>query len=488
MTNTIHTQAGPAKLKPAPATLLRDGSESLVDQLVRMVASRISEHLLRPGSRMPSIRDFAQSQGVSRFTVVEAYDRLVARGLLVSRRGSGFYVRDSQTLQSSHRPARDNLTQPAQLDVTWLVRSLFRQHPIQRMPGSGLLPSDWLDEELVAQASRSVARQNQSALLQYGEPQGFLPLRQQLALKMAELEISAQPEQIVLTSGVTQGLDLVARHFLKPGDTVFVDDPAWFLMFGSFVTHGARVIGIPRLSDGPDIARLAEMAALHKPKLFVINSILHNPSSHSLSVAKAFQVLKLAEQHNFMIVEDDIYCDLHPGSAVQAAMRISALDQLNRVIYLSGFSKSLAANLRVGYLACHPDLARTLTDCKMLSALTTPEIGERIVYRILSEGHYRKHTERLRERLREAREKAMRQLERIGVRTDSGAHAGMFVWADVGRDSDLLTETGLNQGILFAPGKLFSPGQMPSTKTRLNVACMIDPDIVPFIEKFMAGT
>jgi len=153
------------------------------------------------------------------------------------------------------------------------------------MPGGGLLPADWLDGDLIAQGLRAIGRQNQ-ALVTYGTPQGFLPLRHQLQLKLAELEISASPEQILMTSGVTQALDIVARHFLRPGDVIFVDDPAWFLMFGSFAALGAKVVGIPRLADGPDIAKLAELAALHKPRLYVINSVLHNPTSISLSAAR----------------------------------------------------------------------------------------------------------------------------------------------------------------------------------------------------------
>ena len=271
---------------------------------------------------------------------------------------------------------------PQPVDVVWLVRNMFRQLPPQKMPGVGLLPNEWLDGDLVANALRAVSRQNPSLLLQYGIPQGFLPLRQQLQLKMAELEIAATPDQFVTTAGVTQALDLVARHYIQPGDTIFVDDPGWFLMFGSFAALGAKVVGIPRLADGPDIVQLAALAELHRPKLFIINSILHNPTSTSLSAAKAFQVLKIAEQYDFMIVEDDIYCDMHPGTAVQAATRIAALDQLNRVIYLGGFSKTLAANLRVGFIATSPEIARQLADRKMLTALTTTEVTERVVYRL----------------------------------------------------------------------------------------------------------
>jgi DNA-binding transcriptional MocR family regulator len=487
MTNTIKVLKG-AKLAPptvSPSHVLsREASESLVDQIVRSVEARIDDKLLRAGARMPSIRQFADSHQVSRFTVVEAYDRLVAKGCLESRRGSGFYVRErSPMIRGSRANKMQSEVQTRQLDVVWLVRNMFRQMPPQKMPGSGLLPSDWLDGDLIADALRAVSRQNQNLLLHYGTPQGFLPLRQQLQLKLAELEIAAPPEQIVTTSGVTQALDLIARHFTQAGDTIFVDDPAWFLMFASFAAMGVKVVGIPRLADGPDIDRLAEMAALHKPKLYVINSVLHNPTSTSLSAAKAFQVLKIAEQFDFIIVEDDIYCDMHPGATVQAATRIAALDQLNRVIFLGGFSKTLAANLRVGFIATSPEMAQHLSDRKILSTLTTTEIGERVVYKILSEGYYRKHLDRLRSKLNQTRDKMVRQLERTGLHMDVSSPAGMFIWADTGCDTNVLTEKAMAQGYLLAPGSLFSPNQLPSTRMRLNVTTMSDSGVLRFLEK-----
>jgi len=481
MTNTATSHI------PAALPLLsRESGDSLVDQIVRGIRSRIDDKLLRTGARMPSIRQFADSHAVSRFTVVEAYDRLVAAGLLESRRGSGFYVRDRGGLGTSgiaHTPARTAGQEGiGAVDAVWLVRNMFRQMPTHKMPGTGLLPPDWLDGELIANALRAVSRENQALLLGYGTPQGFLPLRQQLQLKLAELEIAAGPEQLVLTMGVTQALDIVARHFLRPGDVVFVDDPAWFLMFGSFSALGARVIGIPRLADGPDIAQLAELAALHKPKLYVINSVLHNPTSTSLSAAKAFQALRIAEEHDFTIIEDDIYCDMHPGPAVQPATRIAALDQLHRVIYLGGFSKTLSANLRVGFIAAPAELARDLADRKMLSTLTTGEIGERVAYKVLSEGYYRKHTERLRARLDGVREKVVRQLENLGLTVEQPP-CGMFLWVDTGRDTNVLTEKAMEHGYLLAPGALFSPSQLPSTRMRVNVATMADPGIWQFLAR-----
>ena len=476
----IHTKTRvAASIEHAPTdTLVRDKSTSLVEQIVAKVVARIDDKLLRTGARMPSIRQFAEQQGVSRFTVVEAYDRLVASGYLHSRRGAGFYVRDRNPLQHAQTQPNGQSIVPTKLDVVWLVRTMFRQLPPQKMPGSGLLPPNWLDGELIANALRAVSRGNPNLLLSYGSPQGFAPLRQQLGLKLAELDIAANADQIVTTAGVTQGLDLVARHFLQPGDTIFVDDPAWFLMFGSFALLGAKVVGIPRLADGPDIAKLAELAALHRPRLYVVNSVLHNPTSTSLSAAKAFQILKLAEQFDFMVVEDDIYCDMHPGGAT----RIAALDQLQRVIYLGGFSKTLAANLRVGFIATSPELATQLADRKILSTLTTSELGERVIHKILSEGHYRIHVDRLRGKLDSVRDKTLRQLERIGITVAGGCDAGMFAWADVGCDTNALTEKALTAGYLLAPGCLFSPAQLPSQRMRINVAAMSDTGILRFLE------
>lgn len=482
MTNTIPPRKlSNSQLPSALQPLSRDSDTSLVEQIVRSIETRISDRLLRTGARMPSIRQFADSHSVSRFTVVEAYDRLVAKGCLESRRGSGFYVRERSPLLTPALPADDK--PPQLIDVVWLVRNMHQQAPNKKMPGSGMFPSEWLDADLIANALRSISRQNPAQLLSYGIPQGFLPLRQQLQLKMAELEIAATPEQFVTTTGVTQALDLVARHFTQPGDVILVDDPSWFLMFASFAALGAKVVGVPRLADGPDMFKLAELVALHKPKLYVLVSVLHNPTSTSLSAAKAFQILKLAEEHDFMIVEDDIYCDMHPGSAIQPATRIASLDQLNRVIYMGGFSKTLSPNLRSGFIATSLELAQHFADRKMLTNLTSAEVGERVVYKILSEGHYRKHLDRLRNKLDSVRDRTIRQMERIGMTVDISTPAGIFVWADTGHDTNVMAEKALAEGYLLAPGALFSPNQLPSSRMRVNVAAMSDPGIWRFLEQ-----
>lgn len=470
-----------------PGSFIASGSDrTLVDQIVDWYAARIDDRSLRPVTRMPSIRTFAAAHRVSRFTVVEAYDRLIARGYIESRRGSGFFVRN-RDLAAGLASARAWAESPnPSMDVVWLLRNMFRQLPPRDMPGGGVLPADWLDADLVGASLRALGRGNGASMLAYGQAQGYLPLRQQLQLKLSEFEIGALPEQIVTTVGVTQGLDLVAQHFVKPGDTILVDDPGWFLMFGRFSLLGARVIGVPRRADGPDLERLRALCEEHRPKLYVLASVLHNPTGTSLSAAAAFQVLRIAEAYDLHIVEDDVYADLHPGPSVQPCTRLASLDGLRRVIYLGGFSKTLAASLRVGFIACDAGLARELTDLKMLVGLTTPELGERIVYRVLSEGHYRRHVERLRSRIAQARAPAIRTVEGLGLAPFRAPMGGMFVWADAGLDTQPLAEAMLEQGYLMAPGSLFSPEQRPSTWMRFNVATSGNPRMLAALETALA--
>jgi DNA-binding transcriptional MocR family regulator len=151
------------------------------------------------------------------------------------------------------------------------------------------------------------------------------------------------------------------------------------------------------------------------------------------------------------------------------------------VIYLGGFSKSLAANLRVGFIAASKELAQRLADRKMLATLTTSELGERVVYKILSEGVYRKHLERIRARLDAARPQAIRRVEALGLQLENPPSAGMFLWVDAGRDTSVLAARAMEQGLLLAPGSLFSPDQLPSTRMRLNVAACEDARLWDFL-------
>ncbi|MEW5889209.1 MAG: PLP-dependent aminotransferase family protein [Pseudomonadota bacterium] len=450
----------------------------LVDQIVSGVRTQIDDRVLRPGMKLPPIRRMAETHRISRFTVVEAYDRLVALGYLQSRRGSGFYVSPRRTVAAIEK---ESPQVERAIDAAWLMREISVDTP-ERLPvGAGCLPADWLDEEGVLRNLRGLARRPDSRVTSYGTSQGYAPLRQQLQVKLAELAIGARAEQIVLTHGATQALDLVARYFLKAGDCVLVDDPGYWNLFANLRLYGVRLVGVPRTLDGPDVHALEELLRHHKPKLFFTQSVLHNPTSGNLSPANAFRILQLAEKHNFLIVEDDICGDHYPGPTT----RLAVFDQLQRVIYVGSFSKTVSGNLRVGFLACQQDLAHALTDVKIVSFISSSEFAERLAYRMLTEGHYRKYIERVQARLAEATHATLRMLERTGLKLDAEPKGGMFVWAQVPglQDSAALARRAIREGIVLAPGNVFRPQSQPSPYLRFNVAYATDKRLERFLAR-----
>ena len=214
---------------------------------------------------------------------------------------------------------------------------------------------------------------------------------------------------------------------------------------------------------------MERLLAEHPPRLYVTVSVLHNPTGHSLSLATAHQVLKLADAHGLTIVEDDTYAWLAPNHAP----RLAALDGLQRTVYVSGFSKILAPNWRVGYVAASPALIEKVIDTKMLMTLTTPALLERAVAWCLDQGLLRRHAERVIERLDGARQRVMRLAEEAGCRFVAPPH-GLFGWVDTGVDTDRLAGRMAEQGWLTAPGSLFHAVPRPSSLMRINFASSLE--------------
>lgn len=449
----------------------------LVEQIVGGIQRLAEERVLRTGTRLPSIRSFAVQHGVSRFTVVDAYDRLVALGYLTSRRGSGFYVTQRQQTEI---PTVLTCRLDEANDVLWLLHNTFQDVHGTTRPGCGWLPSNWLDGSGIQKSLRELSRKSGNFLTDYGDVSGYLPLRQQLLHKrLADIGIGVEPRQIIMTNGATHGLDLAARLLIRPGDAVLVDDPGYYTLFGYLKTLGARLLGVPRNIDGPDVERMESLVREFHPKLFFTNTVLHNPTGTSTSLAVAHQILQLAERYGLYIVEDDVYGDFHPGNAP----RLATLDQLKRVIYVSSFSKTISASLRIGFVACHTELAAKLLDLKLLSGLTTSEITQRIMHQILQEGRYRKHIERVRLHLQEKRGQVIQQLEQCGLQLHVEPAGGMFIWARLPGEQNAaeIATLAARKNIMLAPGNLFRPHQGPSPWLRFNVAHCDDSRIFDFL-------
>ncbi|WP_172201429.1 PLP-dependent aminotransferase family protein [Niveibacterium sp. COAC-50] len=463
-------------------TLDTSTSLPLVEQIVRGVREQIDDRLLRGGSRLPPIRQFATHYGVSRFTVVEAYERLVALGYLQSRRGSGFYVqsRDDSGPVRAAEPVPDRA-----LDVAWVVRSGLDAPDEQLRASAGWLPPSWLPEEEIRRQLRAIAREENPRLTRYGNSMGYLPLREQICVRLAARGVAAQPEQVLLTQGASQALDLVARHLVRPGDAVLVDDPGYHAFFGNLRLQGARLIGVPRTAQGPDPEALERLAAEHKPRFFYTQSALHNPTGTDLSPAVAHRVLRCAEQHDFAILEDDVFGGFQPTPTV----RLATLDQLARVIYVNSFSKTISADLRVGYVAANPALIAALRDLKLLTNNTSPEMNESVVHGMLIGGQYRRHCERLRERLDAARASTLRMLERTGCEVPYVPSAGVFLWVrKTGvEDAAPLVDAAAQSGILLAPGQTFRPQMQASPYFRINIAYGGDRRLERFLSQYAPG-
>ena len=308
-------------------------SLTLAASVVAAIQGRIDARSLAPGARLPSVRGLAETMKVSKSTVVEAYDRLIAEGAIVARRGSGFYVA-GPTRPLSLAALGPQLDRA--IDPLWLMRQSLQSGPDVLKPGSGWLPESWMPDLSVQRGLRAIARGPAPARIQYDAPLGFAPLRLHHARRLAERGVNADPNQILLTNSASQSLDLLCRFLLEPGDAVLVDDPCYFNFLALLRAHRVKAIGVPFTPDGPDVDAFARMLVAHRPRFYLTIAGLHNPTGATLSPVVAHRVLKLAEKHDIIIVEDDIFADFEP----EPAPRFAGFDGFDRVIQVGSLSKT----------------------------------------------------------------------------------------------------------------------------------------------------
>lgn len=470
-----------AETGAATTTFTRRSDTTLAEQLAQRYAERIRQRLLAPGARLPSVRECARHHVVSPTTVVAAYDQLQAQGLVEARRQRGFFVRAAASTTAAAAPGRERAaattsapTRSMPNSATALIRGMFQSAGSRPMPGLGTLPAEWLDAPMLAAAMRRAtsARQTEATALQYGDPAGELRLREALSTKLADHGIAASPAQIVTTIGATHALDIVTRTLLRAGDSVLVDEPGWSVEYARLAALGMRVLPVPRGDSGPDVAAMRRLieaqTPAQRPRLYVTVSVLHNPTGASISLQTAHRVLQLAAEFALHVVEDDTYAHLAPAHAP----RLAALDALERTIYVSGFSKILTPNWRVGYLVAPLALVDRFIDTKLLSTLTTPGAGELAMAHCLEQGWLRRHSERVVQRLAAARARTVKLAETHGCRFASAPH-GLFGWVDAGVDTERLAHALLDEW-LIAPGALFHAEPRPTTLMRINFATSQD--------------
>jgi DNA-binding transcriptional MocR family regulator len=456
----------------------KDGTR--VDAVMQTIREQLASRALVPGERLPSIRQMAERLGVAKNTVVEAYDRLAADGVLTAKRGSGFYV-------CGHLPplslADAGAARDRSIDPLWIVRQSLEAESGMLRPGCGWLPPSWLPDEEIRRTLRRVSKEQQTGLLEYGHPYGHLALREQLGRRLAERGVTVTSRQIILADSGTQAIDLICRFLLEPGDTVLIDDPGYFNFQALLRAHRVQLVAVPYTEQGPDVGAMEKLLAQHKPRLYLTNTVFHNPTGAVLSPIVAHRVLKLAEDHDLLIIEDDIYAEF----AQNTSPLLASFDGLNRVVHVGSFSKVLTASARCGYIAVRPDWAEAIVDLKLATTLSSNGLGAELVYSMLRQGAYRHHVDALRGRLADAMGRTLHRLDKLGIVPWMKPQGGMFLWVRLpqGLDSAKVSRKALRDGVVLAPGNVFSLSQTASPFMRFNVAQCQSPKVFEVLEKAM---
>ena len=459
-----------------------DPNGTRTTDVMKAIRAKVASRALTAGDRLPSIRGFAATMGVSPSTVVEAYDRLVAEGLIRARRGSGFYV--SATALPPLALAEDQPQRDRAVDPFWVSRQSLDADPAALKPGCGWLPADWMPTDALRRALRALARAEDAVLSDYGVTRGSLALRRILMARLAEDGIEVSADQLLLTASGTQAIDLICRFLLRPGDTVLVDDPCYFNFRALLRAHQVKIVSVPYTASGPDVARFEAMLAAERPRLYVTNSALHNPTGATLSAQTAHRLLNAAAAHDLTVVEDDIFADFEP----EPSARLAALDGLNRVIRIGSFSKTLSASVRCGYIAARPDWIADLVDLQVATSFGGPSpVATELIASVLAGGSYRKHMEELRRRLARARRETAEKLQRIGVEPWLMPRGGFYLWCRLpdGCDSTDVARSALKENVVLAPGNVFSASQSAAAFMRFNVAHCGDPRVMPILQRAM---
>ncbi|MHC8301203.1 aminotransferase-like domain-containing protein [Pseudomonas sp. ZS1P83] len=441
----------------------------VVQQIVDALACWLRRGEVPPGTRLPSVRQIARINLLSQSCVVEACERLVAQGVLASRHGAGFIV------------ATPALVAQGPQDCPWFEGAEVTQGGTsgELKLGCGGLPESWRETDDLSYAICQVSRTDMAGLFNYSTPLGLPVLRQQIHKRLKQLDIVVEESQILTTAGASQGLDLIVRTLFKPGDCVVVENPGYCLLFDLLRLHGVSMIEVPRTPRGPDIEALEALLVKDRPRGIFINSFYHNPTGSCLAPAVAQRVLQLAKTYGLLVIEDDVYADLHSGPGT----RLAALDIDDNVIYVGSYSKTLSSSLRVGFVVAGAGVISRLAEVKMISSMGASRFCESVLASLLANGAYRKLVQRQRQRLSNDREAALQVLEDAEWEVFGKPVGGLFIWARSRRSDYAQVRTQAQRfGVLLSSATAFSPTGEANDWQRINVAYACDPRARAFFQ------
>ena len=324
-------------------------------------------------------------------------------------------------------------------------------------------------KEVAAAAERVLSKYGASAL-QYAITEGLVLLREKLVKRLESDAARLSPENIIITQGSQQSLDLLSKLFIDKGSVVFTENPSYLGALQSFQLFQADIVAIPSDEQGMNIARLREQLKKRKPRLVYIMPSFQNPTGISYSLERRKDLVAVLKEHEVIVVEDDPYGELiFEGERMPS---LYSLGQSRNFIYLSSFSKTIAPGFRVAYVVGDEEIIRKLAIAKQGTDLHTNTFGQYIVNEYLESGHYQAHIDLIKQTYKERRDVMLAAMERHFPKTSSWnkPSGGMFFWVKLpeGWDARELLLTCIEHDVAFVPGREFFPDGSGGNTMRLN--------------------
>lgn len=437
--------------------LKRGADISINAQLVDIVRSAIGRGDLRPGDKLPTTRALAEEAGLNHLTVVRAYRRLAQEGYVTAARGRGTFVRQAPPAVAAGdgRWQHAILPEARRTYVNQIVADTW-QPPTDESHVN--LAVGWASAELhpvreLARLAADVFAEDGAAALTYGDPAGVWALRQELARRGGDVGFGCDPEEILITTGARQAIDLVCRTILRPGEVAVTESPTFLGALASMQGTGARILGVPYDERGIDVDALEAILARHEVKLVFVQSGSQNPTGQDMAPERAERLLELARERSFFILEDGVYCTVRFGTPEPPRLRSRAPDH---VVYVDSVSKTIGGGLRVGWVAAGGELRRRLTELKLTTDYHTPLLTQHLAHRWLASGAHDRHLRRINVVYARRCQALLAAVERrLGDELVAMApRGGHHVWASFRRplDERLLLAEALRQGVSFTPG------------------------------------
>lgn len=447
--------------------------EPIYQQLIRHFQLQIQSGRLPQGTRLPPSRDLARQLGIGRISVVSAYNELQAQGLISAHPGRGTFVIGQDNHRGMGPPS--NRPQPP-LTPRHDTRELMRQ---SEKPGvlafnSGAPPADFLPVEAFRWAIETVLHRDGVAAITYEDPEGYMPLREVTRDYVTSQGINCRPENILITGGAQQAIDLVIQSILSPGDILLTPNPTYIGVLD--IANARRVIplGVPTDDEGIRLDALEDILLEETPRLLYLNPTFSNPDGSVMPIHRRRQLLRLAQEYNFLILEDAVYHELHFEEPAPPPLK--ALDETGCVLHASGFSKILLPGTRIGYLIAEKNsVFERIVQVKYAGDICTPSFNQRVVHTYIKHGKLHGHLDRVRHILRDRRDAALQAAERYlppGSRWKI-PRGGLYLWIELPATGPTATELylrAIEHGVAYAIGSVFYTNGEGERFIRFNFA------------------